>query len=475
MPDKNMKNYQQLYINGQWIESVGKQRFNVINPSNEKPCASVVMGTAKDIDKAVKAARIAFTTWKKTKPEYRANLIEKLADALVKRQDELATAISISMGIPYHLALEVQVEEPIEILRSYSERCALMDKQQVIGNATVIKKPIGVCGLISPWNYPLNQLMGKMAPALAAGCTIVAKPSEQTSLQDFIVAECCHEVGLPAGVFNLVPGLGPEVGAAMSSHPNIDLISFTGSTRAGVHIAKNAATTVKRVVQELGGKSPLIITEDADLNAAVEFGLEDVLLNTGQTCTAYTRWLIPENKLAKVENLILNKIIDYKIGSTKDAFIGPMVTAIQQQRVQDYVQLGINEGAKILTGGLGLPDNINTGYYVKPTVFTHVKNSMRIAQEEIFGPVICLITYESVEQAIDIANDSPYGLASAVFSGTSEAGVEIATQIDSGLTYINGGDYNIEAPFGGVKQSGNGREFGDHGLNEYIELQAIHL
>jgi aldehyde dehydrogenase (NAD+) len=470
-----MKNYQQLYINGQWVNSTGKQQFSVINPANEKHCASVVMGTAEDIDSAVKAARSAFTTWKKTTPEYRANLIEKIAHALEKRQNEIATVISVSMGIPHHLALEVQVKEPIDILRSYAKRCALMDKQETIGNATVIKKPIGVCGLISPWNYPLNQLMGKLAPALAAGCTVVVKPSEQTSLQDFIVAECCHEVGLPDGVFNLVPGLGPDAGAAMSGHPDIDLISFTGSTRAGIHIAKNSATTVKRVVQELGGKSPLIMTEDSNLDAAVEFGLEDVLLNTGQTCTAYTRWLIPENKLPAVSNLILNKISGYKIGCTEDAFIGPMVSATQQQRVQEYIQLGINEGAKVLLGGLGLPDNIDMGYYVKPTVFTHVKNSMRIAQEEIFGPVICLITYESLEQAIDIANNSPYGLASAVFAGTTEAGMEIAKQIDSGLTYINGGDYNIEAPFGGVKQSGNGREFGDHGLNEYIELQAIHV
>ncbi|MFT7109290.1 MAG: aldehyde dehydrogenase (NAD+) [Psychrobacter glaciei] len=470
-----MKNYNQLYINGQWIDSTGNQKFSVINPANQKVCALVVMATEQDVNSAVKAARKAFNSWKNTTAEYRANLIEKLADALVIRQHELATAISLSMGIPLHLALEVQVEEPIEILRSYAKRCILMDQIDVIGNATVIKKPIGVCGLISPWNYPLNQLMGKIAPALAAGCTVIVKPSEQTSLQDFIVAECCHEVGLPAGVFNLVTGLGPEVGAAMSGHKDIDLISFTGSTRAGIHIAQNAATTVKRVVQELGGKSPLIITEDANLEAAIEYGLEDVLLNTGQTCTAYTRWLIPENKLDDVSNLILNKITNYKIGSNETAFIGPMVTATQQKRVQEYIQLGINEGAKILTGGLGLPDNIKIGYYVKPTIFTNVKNSMRIAQEEIFGPVICLITYQSIEQAIEIANDSPYGLASAVFSGTSEAGIEIAKQIDSGITYINGGDYNIEAPFGGVKQSGNGREFGDHGLNEYIELQAIHV
>ena len=470
-----MQNYHTLYINGQWIESTSDERFNVINPATEQVCASIVMGSEADVNKAVLAARQAFKTWKKTTAKERAVYIEKLADALHNRRHDLAAVISISMGIPLHLALDVQVDEPIEILRSYSSRTTLMDTTETIGNATVIKKPIGVCGLISPWNYPLNQLMGKMAPALAAGCTMVVKPSEQTSLQDFIVAQCCAEAGLPAGVFNLVPGMGPEVGAAMSAHPDIDLISFTGSTRAGSHIAKNAADSVKRVIQELGGKSALIITEDADLDAATEYGLEDVLMNTGQTCTAFTRWLVPENKLSDVSNLILEKISSYKIGSTEDAFIGPMVTHAQQQRVLSYIQLGINEGAEILTGGLGLPDNVSKGFYVKPTVFTQVKNSMGIAQEEIFGPVICLISYTSIEQAIDIANDSPYGLSSAVFAKTTEQGIAIAKQIDAGLTYINGADYNIEAPFGGVKKSGNGREFGDHGLTEYVELQAIHI
>lgn len=470
-----MNHYQQLYINGQWIESSGDQSFDVVNPATEQVCASVVMANKQDVDLAVVAAKNAFKTWKRTSSQQRASLIEALADALAERREELAQAISLSMGIPAHMALDVQVDEPIEILRTYIKRAQLMDESDVIDNATVIKKPIGVCGLISPWNYPLNQLMGKMAPALAAGCTMVVKPSEQTSLQDFIVAECCEQVGIPAGVFNLVPGMGPEVGAAMSAHPDIDLISFTGSTRAGTHIAQNAAPTVKRVIQELGGKSALIMTDDADLSAAVEYGLEDVLINTGQTCTAFSRWLIPENKLNEVSQLILDKIGDYKIGSDESAFIGPMVTSAQQQRVLDYIQTGIDEGATLLTGGLGMPEGIQQGFYVKPTVFTQVNNAMRIAQEEIFGPVICLISYRNIEDAIDIANDSCYGLSSAVFSKTIDQGVLIAKEIEAGMCYVNGGDYNIEAPFGGVKQSGNGREFGDHGLAEYIELQAIHI
>ncbi len=467
--------YQQLYINGTWQASTGKQSFDVINPATEQVCATVVMATKEDLDKAVAAARKAFKTWKNTSAEYRANLIEQLADALYERKQDLADAISLSMGIPKHQALEVQVEEPIEILRSYSQRCAIMNKKETIGNATVIKKPIGVCGLISPWNYPLNQLMGKMAPALASGCTMVVKPSEQTSLQDFIVAQCCHQVGIPAGVFNLVPGLGLEVGAAMSSHAGIDLISFTGSTRAGIHIAQSAANNVKRVIQELGGKSPLIITEDADIQHAVEYGIEDVIVNTGQTCTAFTRWFIPKSKRSEIITLIKSHLAKINIGADDNCDMGPLVTHAQQQRVFEYIQLGLNEGAEIITGGLGMPEGITTGYYVKPTVFCNVKNSMKIAQEEIFGPVICLIEYSELEEAIEMANDSPYGLSSAVFCQNKSKGLSIAAQLDTGMCYVNGGEYNIEAPFGGVKQSGNGREFGDHGLAEYIELQAIHL
>lgn len=467
--------YQQLYINGSWQDSTEKQSFDVINPATEQVCATVVMATKEDVDKAVAAARKAFKTWKKTSPEYRANLIEQLADALYERKQDLADAISLSMGIPKHLALEVQVEEPIEILRSYSQRTALMNKKETIGNATIIKKPIGVCGLISPWNYPLNQLMGKIAPALASGCTMVVKPSEQTSLQDFIVAQCCDQVGIPAGVFNLVPGFGQEVGAAMSGHSDIDLISFTGSTRAGIHIAQSAAHNVKRVIQELGGKSPLIITEDSNFEHAVEYGIDDVIVNTGQTCTALTRWFIPKSKRTEIMTLIKSHLAKIEIGADDNCDMGPLVTHAQQQRVLEYIQLGLNEGAELIAGGLDIPTGITKGYYVKPTVFCNVKNPMRIAQEEIFGPVICLIEYSDLEDAIEMANDSPYGLSSAVFSKNKSEGLMIAEQLDSGMCYVNGGEYNIEAPFGGVKQSGNGREFGDHGLTEYIELQAIHL
>ena len=467
--------YSKLYINGQWVASSADQTFAVINPATEAVCANVVMGTKEDVDRAVIAAQAAFKTWSNTSAQYRAQMIQKLADKLREYRDELAQSMSISMGMPLHLAGEVQVDDQIDILETYVSRTALMDEVKTIGNAQIIKQPIGVCALISPWNYPLNQLVGKMAPALASGCTMIVKPSEQTSLQDFIVAKACDEIGLPAGVFNLVPGYGPEVGAAMSSHPDIQLISFTGSTRAGIHIAQNAAQNVKRVVQELGGKSPLLIHEGCDIAAAVEYGIEDVMINTGQTCTAYSRWLVQKNIAKEVIALAKQQAQAIVIGSGDDAFMGPMVSQVQQQRVLDYIETGIKEGATLITGGTEKPAGLEKGFYVQPTIFAHVNNNMTIAREEIFGPVICIIEYDTLEEGIAIANDTVYGLAAAVYAKDKPQGLEIAKQIDAGMVYVNGGGYNIEAPFGGMKQSGNGREFGDEGLHEYVEVKAIHM
>lgn len=467
--------YSKLYINGQWVASSGQQVFPVVNPATEEVCAEVVMGTQADVDQAVKAAQTAFKTWSKTSSEYRANMIQALVNKLREYRDELAHSMSIAMGMPLHLAGEVQVDDQIDILETYVSRTALMDQIKTIGNAQIIKQPIGVCALISPWNYPLNQLVGKMAPALAAGCTMVVKPSEQTSLQDFIVAKACDDIGLPAGVFNLVPGYGPEVGAALSSHPDIQLISFTGSTRAGIHIAQNAAQNVKRVVQELGGKSPLVIDAGCDVNAAVEYGINDVMINTGQTCTAYSRWIVLKDVVNEVIALAKQKAEAVVIGSGDDAFMGPMVSQAQQERVLNYIQIGIDEGATLVTGGLDKPAGITKGFYVQPTIFANVNNNMTIAREEIFGPVICIITVDNVEQAIEVANDTVYGLAAAVYAKDKTLGFDIAKQLDAGMVYVNGGSYNIEAPFGGMKQSGNGREFGDEGLHEYVELKAIHV
>lgn len=467
--------YSKLYINGQWVASSGNQLFSVVNPATEEVCAKVVMGTQADVDTAVKAAQVAFKTWSKTSSEYRANMIQALVNKLREYRDELAHSMSIAMGMPLHLAGEVQVDDQIDILETYVSRTALMDEVKTIGNAQVIKQPIGVCALISPWNYPLNQLVGKMAPALAAGCTMVVKPSEQTSLQDFFVAKACDEIGLPAGVFNLVAGYGPEVGAALSSHPDIRLISFTGSTRAGIHIAQNAAQNVKRVVQELGGKSPLVIDTGCDVNAAVEYGINDVMINTGQTCTAYSRWIVHKDVVQDVIALAKKKAETVVVGSGDDAFMGPMVTQAQQERVLNYIKIGIEEGATLVTGGLEKPAGITKGFYVQPTIFADVNNNMTIAREEIFGPVICIIAVDNIEQAIEVANDTVYGLAAAVYAKDKTLGFEIAKQLDAGMVYVNGGSYNIEAPFGGMKQSGNGREFGDEGLHEYVELKAIHV
>ena len=470
-----MQDYSQLYINGQWISSSGQQTFEVINPATEEVCANVVMGTKQDVDQAVIAATAAFKTWSKTSSEYRAQMIHQLVNKLREYRHELAQVMSLSMGMPLHLAGEVQVDDQIDILETYVKRTQLMDEIKTIGNAKILKQPIGVCALISPWNYPLNQLVGKMAPALAAGCTMIVKPSEQTSLQDFIVAKACDEIGLPKGVFNLVPGSGPEVGAALSAHPDIQLISFTGSTRAGIHIAQNAAQNVKRVVQELGGKSPLIIDKGCDIEAAVQYGMDDVLINTGQTCTAYSRWLVHTDIAQTVIALAKQKAEAVVIGSGPDAFMGPMVSQAQQQRVLNYIERGIKEGAMLVTGGLEKPAGIDKGFYVSPTIFANVSNDMVIAREEIFGPVICIIEYDTIEQAIELANDTPYGLAAAVYAKDKTLGFDVAKHIDAGMVYVNGGRYNIEAPFGGMKQSGNGREFGDEGLHEYVELKAIHV
>ena len=467
--------YSKLFINGEWVASNGGHTFEVINPATEQPCAQVIMGTEQDVNQAVSAANNAFKTWSKLSSDERAHWLEKLVDRLKAYRDDMALCISQSMGIPLHLSAEIQVDDPIEILQSYVARTALMDEIKRVGNAHIYKQPIGVCALISPWNYPLNQLMGKLGPALASGCTVVVKPAEQTSLQDYYVAKACEDIGLPKGVFNLVPGTGEEVGNVLSKHKDIQLISFTGSTRAGIQVATNAAPTVKKVIQELGGKSPLIIDEGCDVEAAVNYGIEDVMINTGQTCTAYSRWLVHKSNIDEVTKLAKQKAESLIIGSHDKAFIGPVVNAPQRTRILGYIRKGIEEGATIITGGTEHPEGLETGYYVKPTIFKNVNNHMTIAQEEIFGPVICIIEFETQAQAIQIANDTPYGLATAVYAKDEQTGLKIARQIDAGMVYINGASYNIEAPFGGMKQSGNGREFGDEGLNEYVELKAIHL
>jgi aldehyde dehydrogenase (NAD+) len=470
-----MKEVNKLYINGQWVESNSSEIIEVINPATETPCARVPSGNREDVNAAVTSARQAFNGWAQISAEKRAEIMNAAADEMQRRTGDLIDAHVITMGCPRHLTAALHVDAPIAGMRYYADRAKQMEEVQEKGGVLLVKEPIGVCVLINPWNYPLHQLIGKVAPALAAGCTIVAKPAGQTPLQDFIMAEIFEAVGLPPGVFNVVSGSGSEIGPIMSSHPDVDMVSFTGSTVAGIEVAEAAAPTVKRVCQELGGKSPYIITEDADIEAAVRYGVEDVMLNSGQTCNALTRMFIPQSRYEKAVN-IARKVAEKNIvGDPNDSSVtmGPMASASQKQTVLKYIKHGIAEGARLVTGGMDMPPGLRSGAYVQPTIFADVSNDMTIAREEIFGPVLCMITYDDIEAAIEMANDTVYGLASAVYARDKAAALKIAKQIRAGQCYIQGSYFNLEAPFGGFKQSGNGREWGDQAMHEYIEIKAV--
>ncbi len=469
-----MKIYDKLYINGEWQTPHSSATHDIVNPATEEVVARVPMGDVTDLNSAVAAAKEAFKTWGKTSAQERSDLIKAISAKMHERREELAAAMSMSMGCPVEMAMGLQTLGPIYGMSTFAEKAFQMEAEKEVKNSLVIKEPVGVCAFINPWNYPLNQFVGKVAPALAAGCTIVAKPAEQTPLQDLIMAEIFDEVGLPAGVFNLVIGSGPEVGAAMSCHPDVDMVSFTGSTRAGVMIAEAAAPTVKRVTQELGGKSPFIITESADLDAAVGYGVEDVMINTGQTCTALTRMLVPESRYEEAIAIAKEKAEAFTIG-TGDTFMGPMVTELQKNRVISYIDKGIEEGATLVTGGTEMPEGHDKGWYVKPTIFAHANNDMAIAREEIFGPVLTMIPYKTIDDAIEVANDTPYGLSSGVYAADRDEALKVAREIRAGLCFIQGGDFNYDAPFGGFKQSGNGREYGDEALHEFYEVKSIQM
>ena len=470
-----MKQFDKLYINGEWVESNNTEVIEVINPATETPCARVPGGNREDVNAAVASARQAFNSWAHTPSEKRAEIMNAVADEMKRRADDLIDAHVITMGCPRHLTAGLHVDAPIEGMRYYAARATQMDQVEEKGSVLLLKEPIGVCALINPWNYPLHQLIGKVAPALAAGCTIVAKPAAQTPLQDFIMAEIFAAVGLPAGVFNLVSGSGSVIGPVMSSHPDVDMVSFTGSTYAGIKVAEAAAPTVKRVCQELGGKSPYIITADADLEAAVRYGVEDVMLNTGQTCNALTRMFVPRSCYEEAVIIAKKVAEEHRVGDPNDANVsmGPMASAAQKQIVIDYIQKGIAEGARLVTGGVDMPAGLDIGAYVRPTVFADVTNEMLIAREEIFGPVLCMIVYDDIEGAIQMANDTVYGLASGVYAKDKASALKIAREIRAGQCYIQGSYFNIDAPFGGFKQSGNGREWGDQAMHEYMETKAI--
>ena len=470
-----MKTFDKLYINGKWVKSNSNEIIEVVNPATEKPCAWVPRGNQEDVDAAVASARQAFNSWAITPSEKRAAIMNATADEMQRRREDLIEAHVITMGCPRHLTASLHVDAPIDAMRFYAERAELMDDVEEKNSVLLINEPIGVCALINPWNYPLHQLIGKVAPALAAGCTIVAKPSGQTPLQDFIMAEIFAAVGLPPGVFNLVSGSGSVIGPILSSHPDVDMISFTGSTYAGIKVASAAAPTVKRVCQELGGKSPYIITKDADLKAAVRYGVQDVMLNSGQTCNALTRMFIHQSRYEEAVNIAKKIAEENIVGDPNDSRVtmGPMASASQKQIVLKYIKTGMAEGARLVTGGIDMPRGLDSGAYVQPTIFADVTNEMVISREEIFGPVLCMIAYDDIEAAIEMANDTIYGLSSGVYAKNKTSALKIARRIRAGQCYIQGSYFNIEAPFGGYKQSGNGREWSDQAMHEYIEIKAI--
>jgi aldehyde dehydrogenase (NAD+) len=466
-----------VYIDGAWVPSTGKGTIDVVNSTTEEVMGRIPAGTADDVDKAVQAARKAFETWSTTSVEERAKYLTRITEGLQARMDEIATLVSQEVGMPKSLSLLVQAGLPLMDFQNTATLINDVQFEEQVGNSLVVREPVGVVGAITPWNYPLHQVAAKVAPALAAGCTVVLKPSEVAPLNAFVLAEIIDEVGLPAGVFNLVTGTGDVVGEAMSAHPDIDMISFTGSTRAGKRISEVAAATVKRVTLELGGKSPNVILDDADLEKAVADGVAKAFLNSGQTCSALTRMIVPRSKLAEVEAIAKATAEAFTPGDPfgENTRLGPLVSEAQRERVRGYIQKGQDEGARLLTGGAASPEGLEQGYFVQPTVFSDVTTDMTIAQEEIFGPVLSILPYDDEDEAVRIANDTIYGLAGGVWSGDAERAKAVARRIRTGQVEVNGGSFNPMAPFGGYKQSGKGRELGKFGIEEFLETKSLQL
>lgn len=470
MSDPNLS----FYINGQWLDASERKQLAVINPATESPLTHIAMGTTDDLNDAVNAAREAFPAWSATSREERLAILDKIVAGIKARGEELAQAISQEMGAPISFARTAQVGTGIGHFATARQILADFEFEHLRGKTLISQEPIGVCGLITPWNWPLNQVSCKVAPALATGCTMILKPSEMSPVSARILTEIIHEAGVPAGVFNLVNGDGPTVGAAMSAHPDIDMMSFTGSTRAGREVAKASADTIKRVSQELGGKSANIILDDADFPAAVKGGVLGCFGNCGQSCNAPTRMLVPASRMDEVIDIARTVAAKAIPGDPADEAtrIGPVVSQTQYDRIQSLIQAGIDEGATLVTGGTGKPDGLDTGYFVKPTVFANVRNDMTIAQEEIFGPVLSIIAYEDDDDAVRIANDTVYGLSGYV-SGEQDHARQIARRLRTGMIHLNGASTDFAAPFGGFKQSGNGREWGVEGFHEFLETKAI--
>ena len=476
-----MQERSQLYIDGQWVTPDGTDTIDVINAATEQVMGSVPAATPVDVDKAVAAAKAAFVGWSTTSPSDRAKFVQAMSDGIGARNQELAETITGEVGMPIVMSQLIQAGLPQATSATIP---AIVDEfpwEEKIGNSLVVKEPIGVVGAITPWNYPLHQIVAKVAPALAAGCTVVLKPSEVAPLNAFILAEIIDEIGLPHGVFNLVSGTGPVVGEAIASHPDIDMVSFTGSTRAGTRVAELGAKTVKRVALELGGKSANILLPDLEgdeLEKAARAAVGSAYLNSGQTCTAFTRLLVPADKHDEIVDILRDEVESvYTLGdpAVGEGRLGPLISEAQRERVRGYIQTGIDEGATLVTGGADQPDDLPTGYFVKPTVFTGVTTDMTIAQEEIFGPVLSVLTYDDVDEAVDLANDSLYGLSGGVWGADRDAATAVARRIRTGQLEVNGGSFNPLAPFGGYKQSGNGRELGRFGLEEFLQTKSLQL
>ena len=470
-----MLNRMKFYIDGAWVDPAVAKTVPVVNPATEEKMYDVAVGSKADVDKAVVAARKAFETFSVTTREERIELFGRIIEAYKKRAKDIALAISDEMGAPMPLAERAQAGSGLGHLMSTLQVLKDYHFEEKVGSAVVVREPIGVIGMITPWNWPLNQIACKVAPALAAGCTMILKPSEFTPTSAIIFAEVMHDAGVPKGVFNLVNGLGPEVGVAMSEHPGIDMISFTGSTRAGIDVAQRAAKTVKRVSQELGGKSPNVILEDADFTKAVSGGVMHVFNNSGQSCNAPTRMIVPAAKMTEVKAIAKAVADKTKAGDPKaeGTTIGPVVNRTQWDKIQALIKKGVDEGATLVAGGPGLPEGVNKGFYVRPTVFADVTNDMTIAREEIFGPVITILGAKDEAEAVKIANDTPYGLAGYVSAGSVEGANRVGRQIRAGNINLNGVPNERTAPFGGYKQSGNGREWGKFGMEEFLEVKAI--
>lgn len=471
-----MRDMLQFYIDGQWVDPVTPNPVDVINPATEEACGRISLGSEADVDKAVAAARRAAPEFAATTRDERIALLQAILDVFARRHDEVATAIMEEMGAPWGLAKHAQAASGPQHILAAKKALETFEFEERHGTTLVVKEPIGPCAMITPWNWPINQIAVKVAPALAAGCTMVLKPSEIAPFDAMLFAEILHEAGVPAGVFNLVNGDGPTVGSALSSHPDIAMVSFTGSTRAGIAVAQNAAPGIKRVAQELGGKSANIILDDADFEKAVSNGAEECFENTGQSCNAPTRMLVPRERMDEAAAVAKRVAQSTVVGlpEEKGTDIGPVVSEQQWNKIQGLIQQGIDEGAGLAAGGTGRPDGLHRGFFVRPTVFSNVSNDMTIAREEIFGPVLSIIPYDDEQEAVRIANDTPYGLSGYVSSSNLDRARAIAAQLRTGMVHINGASLDAMAPFGGYKHSGNGREWGPHGIEEFLELKSVY-